>query len=136
MSSVLIILIVINILGIINTIYLSYHAIRGTRVYCLFLPEEWCIKVQESKYSKTLGIPNPYLGFGMLTVILVLTLLYSMQIIPFYPAMVLISFGFLFSMYFLYIQAFVIKAFCTWCIFSALVFTALFIVQFFMPKVI
>jgi uncharacterized membrane protein len=118
-------------LGIINTIYLSYHVIKGTPVYCLFLPPEWCEKVQHSKYSKTFGIPNPYLGLGMLSVILVLLLLYSQGTLSLVPAMGLISFGFLFSLYFLYIQLFIIRAFCTWCVVSAIIFSALFILQFY-----
>jgi uncharacterized membrane protein len=117
-------------LGILNTIYLTVKSVRNEAVYCLFLPDEWCQKVQHSKYSKTLGIPNPYLGLGMLSVILALLLLYANGIIPLWPAMGLISFGFLFSMYFLYIQAFIIKAFCTWCVVSAVVFTALAALQF------
>jgi len=123
---------VITILGLINTLYLSYHAINGTAVYCLFFPDEWCKKVQMSHYSKTMGIKNPYLGLGMLLAILTLLLLANQNIIPLWPAMALISFGFLFSMYFLYIQAFVIKAFCTWCVVSAMVFAGLFITQFFL----
>ncbi|APG59879.1 vitamin K epoxide reductase family protein [Christiangramia salexigens] len=122
----------ITIAGILNTIYLSYHSIKGTLVYCLFFPKEWCEKVQKSRYSKTFGMPNPYLGFLMLLSILVLLLLYDESIVPLWYAMALINFGFLFSLYFLYIQAFIIKAYCTWCVVSALVFISLFILQFFL----
>jgi uncharacterized membrane protein len=131
MTAALTAALVITGLGILNTIYLSYHAIRGTSVWCLGFPDEWCKKVQYSEYSKTFGIKNPYLGFGMLSVILVLLILGFKETVPMWPAKGLIVFGFLFSMYFLYIQAFKIKAFCTWCVVSALVFTGLFITQFF-----
>ena len=57
------------ILGLANTIYLTYTALAEKAVYCLFLPNEWCVKVQHSKYSKTFGIRNPYLGLGMLIAI-------------------------------------------------------------------
>lgn len=123
------IFILITVLGLINTIYLSYHSIRGTLVYCLGFPDEWCEKVQKSKYSRTFGIPNPYLGLGMLIVILSLVVLYTQGTLPLLPVQLLVSFGFLFSLYFLYIQAAIIKAFCTWCVVSALVFTILFILQ-------
>lgn len=123
------IFILITVLGIINTIYLSYHSIRGTMVYCLGFPDEWCERVQKSKYSRTMGIPNPYLGLGMLIVLLVLVMLYSQGTITLLPLNILVTFGFLFSLYFLYIQAAVIKAFCTWCVVSAIVFTLLFILQ-------
>lgn len=122
----------VTIAGIINTIYLMYHALRGTVVYCLFFPKEWCEKVQHSNHSKTFGVPNPFLGFGMLTIILVFLLLHNYDLIPLWWAMIFITFGFLFSLYFLYIQAIIIKAFCTWCVVSALVFISLFVLQFYL----
>jgi uncharacterized membrane protein len=122
----------ITALGIINTIYLCYHAIKGTVVYCLFLPDEWCQKVQKSDYSKTFGVPNPYLGFGMLTTIFVLLYLSIKTSVILVLAKAFIIFGFLFSLYFLYIQAFKIQAFCTWCVVSALIFSALFFIQFYL----
>ena len=88
-------------IGVLNTIYLSYHAIRKTYVKCLFFPEESCRKVQESKYSKTMGIPNGFLGFGMYALIFVLALLYHYgAVATFVPALALIFIGFLFSLYF------------------------------------
>lgn len=126
MDTALIILLVITGIGILNTLYLTYHGVMGTDVYCLFFPDEWCHKVQHSTYSRTMGIPNPYLGLGMLLAILILIILFINSIIPFWPAMLLITGGFLFSVYFLYIQASVLKAYCTWCVLSFLVFLALF----------
>ena len=123
------IFIIITVLGIINTLYLTYHSLRGTMVYCLGFPDEWCEKVQKSKYSKTFGIPNPYLGLGVLLTILVLVVLYSQGTLSLLPVNIVVSFGFLFSLYFLYIQAAVIRAYCTWCVVSAIVFTLLFILQ-------
>jgi uncharacterized membrane protein len=96
-------------------------------VACFFFPKEWCEKVQKSNYSRTFGIPNSYLGFLMLTLILLFTLLYSNGTLSFVPAFIVIGAGFLFSTYFLYIQAFVLKAFCTWCVLSFFIFTALFL---------
>jgi uncharacterized membrane protein len=113
--------------GILNTLYLSYHAIRGSNVYCFLLPDEWCLKVQHSPYSRTFGIKNPYLGLGMLIAILMLFMGWIDGKMPYYYYFGLVVFGFLFSCYFLYIQAAVIKAFCTWCVLSFLVFTALFV---------
>lgn len=127
MDSTLKLLIVIISTGILNTIYLAYHTFTHKMVACFFFPKEWCEKVQKSNYSRTFGIPNSYLGFLMLTLILLFTLLYSNGTLSFVPAFIVIGAGFLFSTYFLYIQAFVLKAFCTWCVLSFFVFTALFI---------
>jgi len=121
-------LIAITCVGILNTLYLSYHAVRGTLVACIGFPAEWCEKVQKSKYSKTFGIPNPYLGLAMLTVILVLTIMHLNGTIPFWIPGAIIIFGFAFSVYFLYIQAAIIKAYCTWCVVSFAVFLLLFVI--------
>ncbi len=117
---------ILGLIGVLNTLYLSYHAITKTPVWCLFFPEEWCQKVQHSSWSKTLGIPNPYLGFGIYVLLIVLTYLYSQGQLGFAPLQWLVYIGFAFSMYFLFIQMFVLRAFCTWCVLSAVDFTLLF----------
>ncbi|OGE86518.1 MAG: hypothetical protein A3J48_00145 [Candidatus Doudnabacteria bacterium RIFCSPHIGHO2_02_FULL_46_11] len=116
--------------GIINTAYLSYHSITKKPVTCLFFPPEWCQKVQSSKFSKTLGIPNSMAGFAIYLAIFVLSLLYFQGEVSFTPIRWLIVIGFAFSMHFTLIQAFVLRAFCTWCVLSAIDFTLMFIILF------
>ncbi|HBG82135.1 TPA: hypothetical protein DDW69_04875 [candidate division CPR2 bacterium] len=118
------------VVGIVNTLYLSYHTIKRTDVACLFFPKEWCRKVQHSKYSKTLGIPNSFAGLFMYMTILFLTLFYLNGVVPFWWVQIPIAIGFLFSMYFTAIQAFVLRAFCTWCVISAIDFIILVIAAF------
>ena len=126
MTSTILITLILASIGILDTLYLSYHTVKKTLVKCLFFPEEWCRKVQKSKYSKMMGIPNSFLGLGMYLLMLVLALLFHYGLIAiFAPVLVLIGFGFLFSMYFLYVQAFILRAFCTWCVVSAVNFTLL-----------
>jgi uncharacterized membrane protein len=122
-------LLIVTLIGIANTIYLTYCSIAKVEVKCLFLPAEMCVKVQHSKYSRTMGIPNPYLGLAMLLIILTLILLFMQSLVPFWWIFAVITFGFLFSFYFFYIQAYVIKAYCTWCILSAFVFMLLFLIS-------
>ena len=117
-------------LGLIDTVYLSYHAIKKTDVACWFFPKEWCRKVQYSEYSKTFGIPNSYLGLMMYAGILVLTTYTVIGILPAWIVKTVVALGFLFSMYFTFIQAFVLRAFCTWCVVSAVNFTVMFIFLF------
>ncbi len=121
------ILYIFGVIGVIDTLYLIYHKLRGTDVACVFFPKEWCYKVQHSPQSKTFGIPNSYLGFVMYIVILALTALFVMGSVSFWPLQAIVTFGFLFSMYFLYVQAFVLRAFCTWCVVSAVNFTVMMI---------
>lgn len=118
-------------LGILDTLYLIYHKIAGTDVSCLFFPKEWCLKVQYSPQSKTFGVPNSILGFLMYVGILVLAILSGMGIIPWWYTHALIAIGFLFSLYFTYVQAFILQAFCTWCVVSAVNFLILFTTGFF-----
>ena len=125
------ILYVCGVVGVLDTLYLIYHKLKGTDVACVFFPKEWCHKVQYSPQSKTLGIPNSYAGFGMYVAILVLTWLYASGSVAFWPIQAIVTFGFLFSMYFTYIQAFVLRAFCTWCVVSAINFTIMFLAVWF-----
>ena len=125
------VLYVFGIIGVLDTLYLIYHKLKGTDVACIFFSKEWCHKVQYSPQSRTLGIPNSYAGFGMYIAILILTWLFSSGSIAFWPIQAIVTFGFLFSMYFLYVQAFVLRAFCTWCVVSVINFTIMFIVVWF-----
>ena len=129
MNTYIIIILVVTVIGLINTIYLSYCCFTNKDVICLFFPPAMCDKVQHSQYSRTFGIPNPYLGLGMLSAILLSTILVHVELIPFWIVFAIITGGFLFSVYFLYIQSFILKAFCTWCVLSALVFAILFYVS-------
>ncbi|MEK7610109.1 MAG: vitamin K epoxide reductase family protein [Patescibacteria group bacterium] len=113
------------IIGVLDTLYLIYHKIRGTEVACVFFPKEWCYKVQHSPQSKTFGIPNSVAGFVMYVLILVLAYLFAMGTLPFWPLQTIITFGFLFSLYFMFVQGFILRAFCTWCVISFINFTVM-----------
>ncbi len=120
------------ILGVLDTSYLIYHKVKGTDVACLFFPKAWCRKVQYSKQSKTFGIPNSYLGFLMYAGLLLFTYLASQGTVPWWWVRAIVTVGFLFSMYFVYVQAFVLKAFCTWCVVSAINFSVMFVASFYL----
>lgn len=123
---------IFSAIGLVDTSYLIYHMLNKSDVACWFFPPEWCHKVQHAPQSKTFGVPNPVLGFLMYVVLLVLTYLALQGTVSFWWVRGVITFGFLFSMYFTYVQAFVLKAFCTWCVVSALNFTVLFIASFYL----
>lgn len=107
-------------IGLLDTLYLIWHKVRGTDVACIGFPKAWCRKVQYSKQSKTLGVPNSVLGFLMYSAIFLLVTFHP--VLPVISAGALITLlvfvGFLFSFYFMYVQAFVLRAFCTWCVIS------------------
>ncbi|MBI2007751.1 vitamin K epoxide reductase family protein [Candidatus Saccharibacteria bacterium] len=122
-----IIIYVFSAIGILDTGYLIYHKLKRTDVACLFFPKAWCRKVQYSKQSTTFGIPNSFAGFAMYTTILALTYLASQGSVDFDWAKAVITVGFLFSMYFTFVQAFILRAFCTWCVVSAINFAIMFL---------
>lgn len=119
-------------IGLLDTLYLSYHSMTKTPVKCLFFPDEWCKKVQMSPQSRLFGFPNSYAGLAMYVVILVGTWLFIQGMIPFWPVTAVVVIGFLFSLYFTYVQALVLRAFCTWCVVSTINFIVLFIAVFFL----
>ena len=125
------ILYVLGFVGVLDTLYLMYHKLSGTEVACIFFPKEWCQKVQHSTYSKTFGIPNSFAGFAMYVAILTLTALYVAGSAPFWYIQAIVTFGFAFSMYFTFIQAFVLRAFCTWCVVSAINFALMLLAVWF-----
>ncbi len=116
--------------GILDTVYLSYHTITKKPVACFFFPAEWCMKVQYSKQSRTLGIPNSFAGFAFYLAIFVLTILFLQGSVTFLPIQIIIGVGFLFALYFTVVQAFVLHAFCTWCVVSAINFLVLALAAF------
>jgi uncharacterized membrane protein len=120
------VLYVFCLIGVLDTLYLIYHKLKGTDVACVFFPRKWCHKVQHSSYSKTFGIPNSVAGFFMYVIILALVYLYSAGLVAFWPIQAIITFGFLFSLYFMFVQAFVLRAFCTWCVVSFINFSVMF----------
>lgn len=125
-------LVVFSAIGILDTCYLIYHKLAGTEVACPFFPKEWCHTVQHAPQSKTFGIPNSMAGLGMYTALFALAILFAQGGTPFWPIQLIVAIGFLFSLYFIYVQAFVLKAFCTWCVVSAINFTVLAIAAFLM----
>ena len=125
------ILYIFGIIGLLDTAYLIYHKIKGTDVACPFFPKEWCHKVQHAKQSKTFGVPNSYWGFMMYVLILILTYLFAIGSAPFWPIKLIVGIGFLFSLYFLYVQSSILKAYCTWCVISFINFTIMALAVYF-----
>lgn len=118
---------IFSFVGLLDTAYLIYNKLQGTDVACPFFSDRWCKKVQHSKQSKTFGIPNSFAGFGMYGAILALTYLSGQGLIDFGWVQGIVTFGFLFSMYFTLVQALILRAFCTWCVVSAINFTIMFV---------
>ena len=107
-----IILLITAFLGLLDSLYLTYH---GPQFY---LFEQLCTNSVCDDFSlKIFGIHISVYGI-IYYILLIFFSFYVMKktliIVPLFISGV----GFLFSLYFLYYQAFVIKGFCMFCIFS------------------
>ena len=94
-----------------------------------------CHVVLESKYNTTLGFRNDILGILYYLVVFALSLMFTFgtaSVLGFDISLILLVFGipaFLFSMYLVYIQFFVLKAVCDYCLASAVVNTLILIIE-------
>jgi uncharacterized membrane protein len=93
--------------------YLSYAGIFDTSIAC---PTGGCETVQNSRYAEVGGMPIAVAGFAAWLVVLVATLARGLPAVA-AAALVALT-GALVSLYLLYVQAFVLEAFCIWCVVS------------------
>jgi len=122
--------VILAIIGLIDSIYLSWEKIFHVEVFCGGSGD--CQTVANSPYSEIAGIPIAYLGVGVYIVIIALLYLegrgtFWRQNSP------LIIFGLtlagtIYSIYLTYLEIAVIYAICPYCVISAVVMTLLFIV--------
>jgi len=75
-----------------------------------------CETVLNSEYAETFGIKTSYLGLTYFLALLLTFVLTYHKKIPQKYFTILAALGFAYALYFLYIQAFVLKAFCSNCL--------------------
>jgi uncharacterized membrane protein len=117
--------------GFIDATYLAVEHFKGQIPPCSLV--SGCESVLSSSYSEFYGIPVSLFGSVFYFLILLGTSLYffegKKEIFLRFP-LLLTPFGFLASLWFVYLQAFVIKSFCQYCLVSAFTSTALFVMAF------
>ena len=125
-------LFVLAIIGIGETVYLIYKKAVKERPACVIGKE--CHRVLESKYNKIFGIPNEIPGLIFFIAISLITafLLIGVEPITWWDglAKLLILSGTLISLYFVYLQWRIIKAWCFWCVLSTILVFAMVLVVF------
>ena len=121
--------IAIALLGFIDALYLSISHIQGTNLVCSIL--DGCDVVTNSQFSMWGPVPVAFAGmFYYLSVFFFAFLAYTTKKENIFKFTLLLTvFGFLFSLYFVYLQVFVINALCLYCIISATSSTLLFIFE-------
>jgi len=125
-------LICFSVVGFLVSAYILYSKKFNKPLFCPIGKN--CDDVVRSKYGKTFGIENtiPGMGFYILIFIYAIGLLSNRNLfkeVIIYHSLVGISFGsVLFSLYLAYIQKFVLKKWCYYCIISAIASLLIFIV--------
>lgn len=126
-------LIFLATLGLLDALYLTSRYYKGA-ISCNVT--NGCEEVLLSRYSHFGPVPIAMFGVAYYLVIIfvaILSLKYHQAIwrlvLKFLPAM-----GFLFSLWLLYIQAFILKYFCQYCLLSALTSTLIFIASLWLYK--
>lgn len=128
-SMLVAIIIVLAFLGLADTWYLTQSAFTNTALNCGIEALDQCNTVAQSEYSKVLGIPLSLYGFAFYVIFFVLAALVTTFSRPFFVKLMywISVLGLLLSLYFLYLQVFVIEALCVYCLASFVIATLLFL---------
>lgn len=124
-----ILFLLLSFIGFIDSIYLTGKYYAGDPVVCSLIFFNACESVTMSAYATILGVPVALLGAGYYIALFILaaasfiTLNGRLLTIASYATVL----GFAASMWFVYVQAFVLNAFCSYCIISAATSLLLFI---------
>jgi uncharacterized membrane protein len=115
---------VVSLIGLADAIYLTVEHVTGQSVRCTIVAG--CSEVLSSPYAVVAGVPLALVGAGAyFGVFSLATLAASGYRIAGTLLTVLVLLMFLVSLWLFYLQAFVIHAFCQFCLLSAAVTTAL-----------
>ena len=125
-------LLALSLLGLFDSLYLLWVYTSPSRpIVCL---GSGCDAVRASSYAHLFGLPLPVFGVASYTILAMLIFaepLVSSRLgraIQYALAGISCA-GFLFSIYLTSLEAFVIHAWCPWCVVSALVITGIFVLS-------
>jgi uncharacterized membrane protein len=115
------------LLGLADAIYLTIEHVTGQSVRCTIVAG--CSEVLSSSYAVVAGIPLAMVGaaayFSVFSLAILALFGYRIAGTLLTPLVIAM---FLVSLWLIYLQAFVIHAFCQFCLFSAAITCALFVV--------
>lgn len=115
---------VVSLLGLADALYLTVEHVTGQSVRCTIVAG--CSEVLSSQYAVVAGVPLAMIGaaayFGVFSLATLTAFGYRIAATL---LTLLVLLMFLVSLWLIYLQAFVIHAFCQFCLLSAAVTTAL-----------
>ncbi len=119
---------IFSAIGFADATYLTVKHFLGTPIPCAIL--QGCEQVTNSQFATIFGVPVALLGSGYYLTVLILTVIYldTRKVFAIKLAASLTIFGFLASLWFIFLQVFIIKAICLYCMVSAATSTLLFII--------
>jgi uncharacterized membrane protein len=122
--------VIFGAIGLLDSVYLSWVKIAHTEVYCG--GSTACDTVNTSKYAEIAGVPIAFLGLGAYIVLLALSYLETRQgLFGEYALLgmfVMTLGGTLYSFYLTYLEIYVIRAICPYCVVSAIVISLMFVI--------
>lgn len=123
--------IALTIIGLLVSIYMTIYKVTNNETMCI--GSSGCSEVNASRYSEVNGIPVAVLGVAGYAAILALLFLEQRPglfqqngSMMFFGVSLL---GFLFTLYLIYIEVALIKAYCPFCLTSQAVMTIIFIIS-------
>ena len=125
-NKIIIVVLAVAVLGFADAAYLTIEHYSGEIPPCSIV--EGCEQVLTSEYATVVGIPVALGGAIFYLVVMIGLFAYlegkNEKLLRY--ALILTAVGFLSTLYFLFLQAFVLKAFCLYCLGSAASSTLLF----------
>lgn len=122
--------VIITVIGLAVSIYMTIFKLTGNETMCV--GNGGCATVNASPYAEIQGIPVAAVGVGGYLALLAVLVLELKGGRFFKKNATLLTFGlaltgFLFTLYLIYLEIFVIKALCPFCVTSQIAMTVLFI---------
>jgi len=123
--------VILAILGAVDSAYLLWIKITGQVAACQNIGD--CEAVNSSRYAELGGVPIAL--FGLLAYLLILVLFFlELKFPEWKDSLLLANFGValggtLYSFYLTYLEIFVLKAVCPFCVVSAVIIIILFIIS-------
>lgn len=118
----------LSMLGLMVTTFLAYEYSQSGSIACP-IAGSGCDIVRKSEFSKLLGIDLPYFGiaFYLTAAFSSVWLTHSYHKIVSLARLLASFSAFAFGVYLTFLEAFVIKAYCIWCVISFIVSIIIFI---------
>ncbi len=114
--------------GFLNALYLAYYSYFGKKLYCPL--GEKCNEVIDSKYGRLFYFRNYNIGLVFYFILFFLSFRIELSLV-YYFVLVASLLASLVSLFLLYVQVFVIRNYCLYCLFSAFVNLTVFTLLFF-----